>query len=65
MNPSLWTRAALACALALQSGTTPAWARRLGSLLPALVAIVLCLLLWYAGLKRVPARYNRLSWKGR
>jgi 4-amino-4-deoxy-L-arabinose transferase-like glycosyltransferase len=37
---------ALACALALQSGTTPAWARRLGSLPPALVAIVLCLLLW-------------------
>jgi 4-amino-4-deoxy-L-arabinose transferase-like glycosyltransferase len=37
---------ALACALALQSGTVPAWTRRLGSLLPALVAIVLCLLLW-------------------
>lgn len=37
---------ALACALALQSGTTPAWARRLGSLLPALVAAALCLLLW-------------------
>jgi len=37
---------ALACALALQRGTTPAWARRLGSLPPALVAIVLCLLLW-------------------
>ncbi|RLJ65280.1 ArnT family glycosyltransferase [Sulfurisoma sediminicola] len=37
---------ALACALALQAGTTPAWARRLGSLPPALVAIALCLLLW-------------------
>jgi 4-amino-4-deoxy-L-arabinose transferase-like glycosyltransferase len=37
---------ALACALPLQSGTVPAWARRIGSLPPALVAIALCLLLW-------------------
>jgi len=37
---------AVATGLALQSGTPPAWARRLGSLLPALLATVLCLLLW-------------------
>ncbi|MBU0753202.1 MAG: phospholipid carrier-dependent glycosyltransferase [Gammaproteobacteria bacterium] len=37
---------AVATGLALQSGTPPAWARRLGSLLPALLAAVLCLLLW-------------------
>jgi 4-amino-4-deoxy-L-arabinose transferase-like glycosyltransferase len=37
---------ALACGLALHQGTPPAWTRRLGSLLPALLAATLCLLLF-------------------
>lgn len=37
---------ALATALALECGAVPAWTRRLGSILPALVAVMLALLLW-------------------
>ena len=37
---------AIACGLALQSGMPPAWTRRLGSLVPAVLAGALCLLLW-------------------
>ncbi|CAB1369232.1 ArnT family glycosyltransferase [Denitratisoma oestradiolicum] len=37
---------ALLAALALKAGTVPAWTRRLGSLVPALLATALALLLW-------------------
>ena len=44
---------ALITAIGLQSGTTPGWTRRLGSLVPALLALALSLLLW---------RFERGGW---
>ncbi len=44
---------ALITAIGLQGGTTPGWTRRLGSLLPALLALALSLLLW---------RFERGGW---
>lgn len=44
---------ALACGLAMQLGSPPAWTRRLGSLVPALLATALCLLLF---------RWDRGQW---
>jgi 4-amino-4-deoxy-L-arabinose transferase-like glycosyltransferase len=40
---------ALVTAMAVQNGTTPNWTRRLGSLVPAGLALALCLLLWRFG----------------